>query len=270
MDIEIGFSNDPAEVGGLRRPARPRRGRQPRGPAHRPGPLRAGARRRHGPRNLHQRADRHLLARRRRGRRTLARADAYVHAGADGIFVPGVKDEGESRGSPRRSPSRSTSSTSRASPSPGWPSSASPASAPARCSTGSRSAPRSTPPAVRDGAPGFPTPRPTRRRRARYSEIVRRSAAHVAVLEQLVRGGGLFERERRRVGARRLVDERRDLLAEVVARGPHEDVARLASRACAGAWRSRPGGHPGAAPEGLLLLVAADQVERGIGPAAAS
>ena len=72
----------------------------------------------------------------------------------------------------------------------------------------------------------------------------------MAVLELLVRGGGVLERERAgdvRAQAA-LLDERRDVLAEVVARGAHEDVAGLAVLALArAARRSRPAGRPGAA-----------------------
>ena len=85
---------------------------------------------------------------------TLERAQAYVDAGADGIFVPGVTDEREIAALAEALPVPLNVLFAPArSPSPGSPSSASPASAPARCSTASRSAPRSTRrPPSRDGA----------------------------------------------------------------------------------------------------------------------
>ena len=54
---------------------------------------------------LHQRPHRHLLARATaESTRPSSAPTRYVDAGADGIFVPGVKDEArDRRGSPRRS-----------------------------------------------------------------------------------------------------------------------------------------------------------------------
>ncbi len=98
MDIEDGFSKDPAAVAGLRRAPGPRGGREPRGPARRPGDPRGGDHRGQG---AHARTSSSTPARTptgsgaRRCDETLERARAYVDAGADGIFVPGVTDENE-------------------------------------------------------------------------------------------------------------------------------------------------------------------------------
>ena len=93
----------------------------------------------------------------------------------------------------------------------------------------------------------------------------------MAALELLVRRGGVLESERagdvRAQGA--LLDERRDVLAEVVARRAHEDVARLAVLARLGRRGDRD--EPPALAqrrEGLLLAVAAEEVEGGVGAAA--
>ena len=93
---------------------------------------------------------------------TLERARAYVAAGADGIFVPASPTRTRSPRSPRRSPCRSTSCSPPARAlSPGSPSSASPASARARCSTASRSVRRSAPRPRSGTEPPPSKPRPT-------------------------------------------------------------------------------------------------------------
>ena len=95
-------------------------------------------------------------------------------------------------------------------------------------------------------------------------------AAHVAVLEALVRVGGALEREGlldvRAQAA--LGHQRRDVLAEVVAARAHEDVADLV---VAVARLGRRLGDRDQAPAGaqrrerLLARVAAEEVERRVG-----
>ena len=147
MDIENGFSNDPAEVAAYVDRLGPVAGVNLEDQLDRPGALRPGARRASPAtaRFINARVDTYWLG---DGgvEATLERAKHYVHAGADGIFVPGVqrraRDRRARRGAPRPA---QRALPPRRSPSPGSPSSASPASAPARCSTASRSAPPSTP-----------------------------------------------------------------------------------------------------------------------------
>ena len=96
MDIENGFSARSRRGRGLRRPARPGRRRQPRGPAHRPGALRAGARRRHRPHGSSSTPASTPTGWATAASTRRSRAPThYIDAGADGIFVPGVKDEAE-------------------------------------------------------------------------------------------------------------------------------------------------------------------------------
>ena len=78
MDIENGFSTDPAEVAAYVDRLGPVAGVNLEDQLADPASLRPGARRRHRPRHLHQRARRHLLAR-RRWRRRDARARQGLH-----------------------------------------------------------------------------------------------------------------------------------------------------------------------------------------------
>ena len=147
MDIENGFSTDPAEVAAYVDRLGPGRRRQPRGPARRHGRLRPGARRGHRPRTSSSTPASTPTgsATGASTRRSNARRPTSPRA-RTGSSSRASRTRRRSRAWPRRSPSRSTSSSSPARPtSPGSPSSASPASARARCSTASRSAPPSTP-----------------------------------------------------------------------------------------------------------------------------